>query len=550
MVPWRISQGETLYRDIHFHHGPLGPWLGALCDRVSGRSLAGRTLLAALICLAHLAALDRVSRRILSPWRAALATSVAVAVALFLRPGGWLFPFSFDTAIAVAALTWALVQADRVDRRRDGIAGLCLLLALVARIEMGLAGIVVLTVARRREPVRLLRLGFFPAVAAAVVYGAASLGTPLARLVADGWLRVVDPPAAFRSVYRAYAGLDRPGLRLLELALATTVCALIASLLLATAAIAGRVAITRRRAAEVIPVAGIAVLAAAAVLRTWPPTGLAEALSLVPPLVRVVPPCVLLAALQRLVLRARSKDPRGALSGIPDATLWLAAVFAARLFLAAGYVGPYDAFFLPLPVLVCVAGIFGIADRAAPAVGAALPRMAAAALCVFLASRCATVARFYRQPGWSEIETPAGSVWLPAGVAEATRDALADLSARWPSGSLLAGFPECGFFGYVLGFQNPFWLEQFFPGHLDSDGEDRAIALLRSRPPDALLYANVLAVGEGQRAFGTDYLRRLDEAARAGFPTTSIHGPGARPGARIGDPGFFVEIRRRPGAVR
>jgi hypothetical protein len=57
------------------------------------------------------------------------------------------------------------------------------------------------------------------------------------------------------------------------------------------------------------------------------------------------------------------------------------------------------------------------------------------------------------------------------------------------------------------------------------------------------LYANVLAVGEGQRAFGTDYLPRLDAAARAATAPVAIYGPGARPDARIGDPQFFLELR-------
>ena len=53
----------------------------------------------------------------------------------------------------------------------------------------------------------------------------------------------------------------------------------------------------------------------------------------------------------------------------------------------------------------------------------------------------------------------------------------------------------------------------------------------------------MLAVGEGARVFGEDYLMELDRTVRALSHTLSIHGPGARPGARIGDPGFFVEIR-------
>ena len=550
MVPWRVAQGERLYRDVQFQHGPLAPWLGAASDHAFGRSLPARTSLAALLALLHLAALDALARRFLSAWRAALATSVAVAVAVFLHPGGWLFPFSFDCAIAVTALTWALALTARDRERSDGLAGFCLLAALLARVEIGLAGVAILALAARREPIRLLRLTLFPLTAGAVAYGAVSLGIPVDRLVSDGWLCVIDPPEAFRHVYRAYAGLDRIGLRSAELALAFIVLALIAALVCATAAIAARLEPRRPRAARAAEVGGWMLLAAVAAVRMWPPASMAQSLSLLPPLVRVVPPCVVVAAAWRLVLRILRREPRGPLARIPDAVLWVAAVFAARLLLAAGYVGPYGAFFRPLPIVVCVAGLLAIADSAAPAIGRALPRLVAAALGLFLASRCAMVARFYREPGWGPVRTPAGSLWLPEPVAGTTRDALGDLGARIPPGGSLSGFPEAGFFGYTLGLRNPFWLEQFFPGRLDAAGEARAIALLASRPPDALLYANVLAIGEGQRAFGSDYLQRLDAAARSAYRTVATYGPGTRPGARIGDPDFFVEIRVPAGSNR
>ena len=52
----------------------------------------------------------------------------------------------------------------------------------------------------------------------------------------------------------------------------------------------------------------------------------------------------------------------------------------------------------------------------------------------------------------------------------------------------------------------------------------------------------MLAIGEGARAFGEDYLSGLSSAARARYRPSAAFGPGARPGARIGDPGFFVDL--------
>jgi hypothetical protein len=543
MVPWRVAGGERLYRDVQFPHGPLAVYLGAAVDLLAGRSLAARTVLAALIGLLHLEGLARLSRRLLPAWRAGLATATAVAAAAFLRPGGWLFPFSFDTAAAVAALMWALEFSLRGRRSADAAAGACLAAALLARPEMGAAGVVVIGLGAMGEPRRLLRLTAAPAAGAAIGYGLVSAGIPLPVLVADGWLRLVDPPEAFRNVYRAYAGLDRLPLRAVELALSSLVLVLFACLAAAGSLVARRLG--RRHGTAALVAAGlpIAVFAAAATVRLRPPEALGATLPLFPPLVRPIPVLLLGAAAWRLLVRLRRRQPRGPLESVPDTVLWMGALFGARLLLAAGYVGPYDAFFLSLPVVLAMAGSFGLADRLAAVLGPWLPRIVAASFSVFLLFRIASMADLYRRPGWTPAATPAGTLVLPEPVAETTRRALADLERRFPGGATLVGFPETGFFNYVLGWRNPGRIEQFFPGTLDEAGERRVIAAFENRPPDAVLYANVLAVGEGARVFGEDYLRRLDAAVRSDTRLAAVHGPGARPEARIGDPGFFVEIR-------
>lgn len=548
MVPWRLAHGERLYRDVHFHHGPLGPYLAALTDGVAGASLPARTALYAFVALLHVAALGRLSRGMLSPSRAALATSLAIACAVFLRPGGWLFPFSFDTALAVAGLTWALALAAKPGgAAADTAAGACLLAALLARPEVGAAGIAVLGAAAWRSPRRLVPLGAAPLLAAASGYFLLSADIPRERLVADGWLRLIAPPAAFQNVYRAYAGLDRPGLRAAELGLAAIVLLLVAALIVAASFASAHLPGPGGRA---IPLLATAAIVGAAAARIRPPAALTETLVLLPPLVRVIPPLLVAAAAVRFIRALASRAPRGALAAVPDAVLWMAAVFAARLFLAAGYVGPYDAFFLPLPVVVAVAGLLGLADRFAPSIGPELPRLTAAALGVFLAFRVVWTCDVYRGSAWETVATPAGSLRLPAAVAGATRDAIGWLE-QVPPGTTLAGVPEAGFFNYTLGMRNPFWLEQFFPGHLDRAGEERAIAELGAHPPDVLLRTNVVAVGEGSRAFGIDYLPAFDAALRARYRAVATFGPGASPGARIGDPGFFVELAApEPGRSR
>ena len=302
-----------------------------------------------------------------------------------------------------------------------------------------------------------------------------------------------------------------------------------------------RVASRSPFAAHAIAGGAVLLLTGAAVCRFAPSAGAAEQLDLIPPLVRVVPPLVVAAALVRGVACCCFPAASPA-KVLPEPILWLAAFFSVRLLLAAGYVGPYDSFFLPLPIVVAAAGGFAFADRLAPRIGASLPGLVAAALAVFALFRVARTAEQYRGRPWQAVSTPAGSLSLPAPVGSATGAALADLDRRLPASGTLAGFPEAGFYNYVLGRRNPLRLEQFFPGHLDAAAETATAEILQRTPPDAVLLANVLAVGEGTRAFGTDYLTKLDAAARSRFERAAIFGPGASAAARIGDPGFFVEI--------
>jgi hypothetical protein len=253
---------------------------------------------------------------------------------------------------------------------------------------------------------------------------------------------------------------------------------------------------------------------------------------------------VIAAALARLGHLATRRAARDAPAGVPDATLFIAAFFGARLLLAAGYAGPYNAFFLPLPAILACAWLWRAADTRARAIGETLPRLVTGALAVLLVFRLLVLADAYRRAGWTRVDTPAGSLVLPEPVASTTRLALDDLDRRLPPRGKLAGFPEAGFFNYVLGRDNPLSLEQFFPGHLnDNEGELGVARQLEKDPPDAVVLINVVAVGEGIRAFGKDYLVKLAAVIERRFRVAAAFGPGAGPTAAIGDPQFFIEVR-------
>jgi hypothetical protein len=555
MVPWRVAHGEALYRDVRFYYGPLAPWIAAGVDLVAGRSLAARIALAAVIALLHLEALRRLGKRMLSPATASLVTSLVVAVTFFLRPGGChLFPYSLDTSIAVASVTGALLLVSAASsRRRDGVGAALLTAALLTRPEIGLAGIAALAFERLlagdgSAKRRLLLVALPPIAFAGVVYAVASAGTPLPILQKEGWLTFLYLPAEFVSVYTSFAGMDRPGLRGAELALAVIALVAIGLWLLLAALASARARVRSAAAGRAIEVVAIGLLLAVAALRLSPPARIREIMELLPPLVRAVPPLLFATAAVGLVRRLVRRGRATFLDGIPDSALLVSLFFAARLFLAAGYVGPYNGFYLPLPLLVASVLLLRASDRlpgrlAVSPAPAAFPRLVAAGLALFLASRVAALTLLYRHPAWSRVATPAGSLFVAEPVAGATRAALADLAGRVPEGGGMTGFPETGFFNWTLGRRNPLAQDQFFPGHLDPAAEDEAIARLERDPPEAVVYVDVLTIGHGRAAFGKDYLERLDRYVREHFAPAASYGPGAGPEPRIGDSNFFIEIR-------
>src|SRR5438876_7916728 len=48
-VPWRIAEGEVLYRDIHYFNGPLSPYFNAAIFKLLGVSLRSLKIANALV---------------------------------------------------------------------------------------------------------------------------------------------------------------------------------------------------------------------------------------------------------------------------------------------------------------------------------------------------------------------------------------------------------------------------------------------------------------------------------------------------------------------
>jgi len=555
-VPWRLAQGERLYRDITYYYGPLGPWVNALALRLCGnRWLVLELICAALAGLVFLL-LFRLTRQAGSRLSATAATALAAALCLGApRGGAFIFPYSSSSLFALAGGLFALNLAMNDERtagstagwRRLGVA-LGVGVALASRVEIGGAAALVLAVAalrsRRREGARGILGGDLGGVAlgtflAGLAYLAACAGVSWPELATDGPLApFLGMPREWQGLYLQVAGLGAPG---------RTTGNLLASLLLdglLLAAAAGLALPRREGPAERRlrpPLFALAVLLPFAL---YMGTGWSATVNNLPPLLLILPLVAAGAALGQLRRPLLGVDrPRFFLFG------WSALV-AARVVCGLA-VGPRMSAYaaLPLPGLLATAAvlIFDLLPRFLPEPGVFVRRMAV----VFAGLGSLFLYQLWRldhQPGIVELNTAAGALRLPEREATAVARTLGYLERNAHSGETLTAFPESGFFNFVLGLRSPLRQDLIVPGVLHGPGEVAAARQVDTAGPKYILLCNRPTPEYGPIAFGRDYAAGLWSEVQGRYVLAGAFGWGA-PTAPAGAGPFFIRLyERSPGS--
>ncbi len=147
-IPWQITEGKALYRDIAYLNGPLSPHLNALWFALFGVSLRTLVLCNIVIAAATVAMLYQLLAEVggrLGAVVACLVFELLFACSQFESLGNFNFitPYSHEMthgcALSVAAL-WSLMRYLRTDRAAWlGAAGGALGLVFLTKIEFFLA---------------------------------------------------------------------------------------------------------------------------------------------------------------------------------------------------------------------------------------------------------------------------------------------------------------------------------------------------------------------------------------------------------------------------
>lgn len=147
-IPWQLTQGKMLYRDLAYFNGPVSPYLNALFFQMAGVSLRTQLVANALVLLVCMVLLYQLMLQLAGRWAATVGVVVfvllfALAQYAFLDSYNFLSPYSHEMthgfALLLGALTAFAQLAKRITYSAAGILGGLLGLLFLTKPELFVA---------------------------------------------------------------------------------------------------------------------------------------------------------------------------------------------------------------------------------------------------------------------------------------------------------------------------------------------------------------------------------------------------------------------------
>lgn len=555
-VAWRLSEGEVLYRDLAYFHGPLSSYVHAGVMRLWGVSLLSLVffnlmVVAGLVVLMYKMLADAGSR--FSATAACLVFVTVFAFAQYLAIGNYNYVCPYTSEIthglvlALAAI-YALQLHARTGKRTPLIvSGLALGLTFLTKTEVFTAAALALAAGlaalfwRERLPAgeatrRTASLALAALVPPALAFGLFCLAVSPSEALGSVTAAVTSLFGEGTSellFYRSRMGLDAPVPNLGRLAVTSLwyLAALVPALAAAHLAPSPSAAVRGTLVLAWIPVL---VLAWNVGSPLWLQTG------------RPLPVCMVVLAAAAVAALVRERRA-GALPGPrPAVAVLTLAVFALALLtkiLLNSRVYHYG-FVLAMPatLLVVLAWLEWIPrwiDRRGGR-GGVFRAVAVAVLAVAVAAHLLATERRFRAKDHLAA-SGADAFWSDARgrAVDALLEYLASVEAEEPT---LLVVPDGIMLNYLARIPTPLPYLNYVPTEVFAYGEERILGELRKRPPDFVAVVDKSTAEFGFPYFGRDYARGLSGWIRESYETVGVIG-----NVPLTGKGFGIEVmRRRP----
>lgn len=552
-LPLRLLNGELLYRDINYLYAPFSPYFNALLYRLFGIHLdvlqAAGLLGAALVVFL----IFRISRRLLSPLDAVLAT-VSVIVWLAFKPHGNLVsPYAYSalhaTIFALVALLFSLRYLETARVRDLFVAACAAALAAVTKLEFALPAITAIGCAllilhlrdwnKLAKRVAIAALPILSLVVAVYSWLLYKIGWD--TLVVDCHLFYTHLPRSL-VVYNAWrSGTNRPIASMAEMLAGLAMCAVIGSVALIAGLVHARQGIAadqrRRRGLRVgvvLVISGLAAILIAILTGGWDGSPL-----------RAIP--ILLIGLIAFNYSGAHTDLRkGALVIVCVYSL----AILSRVFLRVPSAGPYGVFLMPTSYVLFYCLLVQTLPSGVERWWGEQPiansvRIAVRCLVTLgiLVSAAETTVRYqtrYRH----EVSAPRGHFRVLQAHAQ-YQEALDFLRDHSSPGDSIAVFPEGSDLAFLSERRMPFRHQILLPGLMSETDEQRTILQLASVPIRFVLIVNRPTREFGVDVFGRDFHQSLGQAIRKDYHVVKVCGRDRNPQIEIGDPEPFIKILER-----
>ncbi|MEZ6014735.1 MAG: hypothetical protein R3F49_06460 [Planctomycetota bacterium] len=528
-VPWRITEGDALHRDLSWFNGPLSAWWNAAWMGLLGVSFDTLQWVNLGLALVSAALLHGLIRRASDRHAADLALLLYFPVFAFAQQksiGNYSFlaPYSHCIVHGFVLALIALTAFGRARRSHSAIACLCGGLALggvfLTKAEVfvaatGASAIAFIAAAfahhgpsARRVRLRMFgaaALGFSLALGAAWLRLRATLPVDEAtRALLGTWVYALNPDLSSLHFYREMRGEDAPVRHIHTMLRVGAGIALFAIALAIIARIAERLFGGRARrapapASEQGSVVELALLAAVGgglviVALMWAPMAL---------LARPLPLLVLAVALVA-VLELRSADPETRERGVARFVL---AAFSGLLALKLGLKPTVRDYGFVLAAPGITLALATLSEAGTRRMGAARWRTRAL---IAGATVALAVAHWRASDKWYErrrydISSGGDHIAIMEWRGDLMQELLDELDRVVPANGTMLVLPEGVSLNYLLRRPCPIAIYNFMPPELIMYGEERIVADLRANQPDVVVLAHKETKEYGYRFFGQGY---------------------------------------------
>ena len=548
-VPWRLAEGDVLYRDVHSVFGPLSPYLNAAAFRLLGTSIRSLSLVNLAVLAAIVVLMWMLLRRITTRLAATAGLVVFLCVFAFARPvraGSFNFvaPYRHElTHGALLSLAALLLASRYLESARPALLAGCgaalgaLALTKVEPFAATCGGVAAMIVAADPRPRAWARPLAVLAAGAAAVFVAAALALGLAlplgtalRGAGATFLTATSPGYVGTPFMRLSMGLTDLGGNLRALAWWSLVYA-------GWVAAGTGVALVLKRWRRVWGTAAAALLTFGALWPVWPRISWADAAR----------PLPLVTVLVLLAYAWAARRATGAARLRPATVIGLAVyagLMIAKIALTARTYH-YGFALAPPAALLLVAGVLDWWPAALERRGwnGAVFRGAALGLLALFVHAHLQATAFQLSRQRHVLGEGADQVLGDERAAVLAAAATVLQGAAAPTDTVTV-LPEGLLLDYVLRRRSASPYVDYMPSEVAHYGEPLLLEALRRSPPDWIVLVDKDTSNYGVRYFGQDYGVELMRWVSEAYEPWSLVGPPPFSGQ-----GFGVALLRRRAAT-